>query len=136
MAELKAVPMSPRAGWTAARGVPDPRGLPIKAVDGVIAGTIVEAWAGQSARRSHCYTVQLSGSSIRVLLPQEYVEWPYDGPWGKDHVIVKALTAAQFRDLPASSRQDRIAEVEVSRSTAYMGDDLPYAVADRSESRA
>ena len=136
MAELKAVPLSPRAGWTAARGAPDPRGLPIKALDGVIAGTIVEAFAGQSARRSRCYTVQLSGSSNRVLLPQEYVEWPYDGPWGKDHVIVKALTAAQFRDLPASIRQDRIVEVEVSRSTAYMGDDLPYAVTDRSEPRA
>lgn len=129
----KIVPLRSAEGFSIAEGDPDPRGLPVKACDGVVAGTIAEVWVDRSEPQVRYYEVQLAGSAQRVLLPAGFVQWPNFGLWGNDHVIVKAITAAQFAQVPSIRRDDQITMLEEERIMAYYAGGHLYATPDRSE---
>lgn len=129
----KIVPMRVAEGFRIAEGDPEPRGLPVKACDGVVAGTIVEVWVDRSEPQVRYYEVQLTGSEQRVLLPVGFVQWPNFGLWGNDHVIVKAITAAQFAQVPSTRRDDQITMREEERIMAYYAGGHLYATPGRSE---
>ena len=131
--EPKIVPMSALTGWTVADGDPDPRGLPVYAVDGEVAGTIVDIWVDRSEPQVRYYTVRLAAGEDRVLVPTSQVQWPNFGWWGTDHVTVKAITAAQFRGVPRTKFPDRITLLEEDRIMAYYGGGFLYATPERSE---
>ena len=116
--EPKIVPMRVAPGYTIAAGDPDPRGLPVKACDGNIAGTIVDLWVNRSEPQVSFYEVELTNGQRR-LLPAPLVQWPHFGLWGNDHVIVKAITAAQFADVPTTKRDDRVTLLEEDKIMAY-----------------
>lgn len=130
--EPKIVPMRVAPGYTIAAGDPDPRGLPVKACDGNIAGTIVDLWVNRSEPQVSFYEVELANGQRR-LLPAALVQWPHFGLWGNDHVIVKAITAAQFADVPTTKRDDRVTLLEEDKIMAYYAGGHLYATPSRAE---
>lgn len=129
----KIVPMRTQPGFSIAEGDPDPRGLPVKACDGQVAGTIVDVWVDKSEPQVRYYEVQLAGAERRVLLPSGFVQWPNFGLWGNDHVIVKSITAAQFANVPATKRDDEITLLEEDKIMAYYAGGHLYATDDRAQ---
>ncbi len=130
---VKIVPMRAVEGFSIAEGDPDPRGLPVHACDGVVAGTIADVWVDRSEPQVRYYEVQLSAIDRRVLLPAGFVQWPNFGLWGNDHVIVKSITAAQFSDVPGIASDDRITLREEDRIMAYYASGHLYATPERSQ---
>jgi photosynthetic reaction center H subunit len=120
-------------GFTVAEGDPDPRGLQVKACDGVIAGTITEIWVDRAEPQVRYYEVKLSGSDKIVLLPVPFVQWPNFGLTKTDHVKVKAITAAQFRDVPGLRNPNQITLLEEDKISAYYAGGHLYATAERSQ---
>ena len=68
-------------GYTVASGDPDPRGLPVKAADGEVAGTIVDIWVDRSEPQVRYYEMTLANGGARKLLPIGYVQWPHFVKW-------------------------------------------------------
>lgn len=129
----KIVPLRADSSFSLFSGDPDPRGLPVKACDGVVAGTIAEVWVDRSEPQVRYYEVALAGTAKHVLLPAGFVQWPNFGLWGNDHVIVKAITAAQFADVPGIKRDDQITMLEEERVMAYYAGGHLYATPERSQ---
>jgi photosynthetic reaction center H subunit len=131
--EAKVVPMRVAPGFTVAEGDPDPRGLPVKAADGAIAGKVVDIWVDRSEPQVRYYEIALEGSGKHKLLPTPYVQWPNFGLWGNDHIIVKSITAAQFANVPETKRDDRITLLEEDKVMAYYAGGHLYGQAGRAE---
>lgn len=129
----KIVPMRVAKDFTIAEGDPDPRGLPVKGCDGVIAGTITEVWVDRSEPQVRYYEVTLAAGGRVVLLPVPFVAWPNLGLFGLDHVRVKAITAAQFAKVPATKSMEQITLLEEDKIAAYYGGGHLYATPDRSQ---
>jgi photosynthetic reaction center H subunit len=132
--EAKIVPLRLAPGFYIEPRDPDPRGLPVKAVDGRVAGTIVDLWVDRSEPQVRYYEVQLAAVERRVLLPAALVQWPNFGWFGRmDHVKVKAITSDQFTRVPGIARDDQITLREEDRVMAYYAGGHLYARASRSE---
>jgi len=129
---IKIVPMRVDTSFTIAEGDPDPRGLPVKGCDGVVAGTIVDVWVDRSEPQPRYYEVKLD-SGKQVLLPVPYVAWPNFGLFGLDHVRVKAITAAQFANVPSTKSNDQITFLEEDKICGYYAGGHLYATPDRSQ---
>ena len=129
----KIVPMRLDPTFSVAKGDPDPRGLPVEAVDKVIAGTVIELWVDRAEPQVRYYEVQLAGTERRIMLPAGFVQWPNFGLWGNDRLLVKSITAAQFADVPAIRRDDQITLLEEDKVMAYFAGGHLYATAARSE---
>ena len=129
----KIVPMRLDPTFSVAKGDPDPRGLPVEAVDKVTAGTVIELWVDRAEPQVRYYEVQLSGSERRIMLPAGFVQWPNFGLWGNDRLLVKSITAAQFADVPAIRRDAQITLLEEDKVMAYFAGGHLYATAARSE---
>jgi len=129
----KIVPMRLDPTFSVAKGDPDPRGLPVEAVDKVTAGTVIELWVDRAEPQVRYYEVQLSGTERRIMLPAGFVQWPNFGLWGNDRLLVKSITAAQFADVPAIRRDDQITLLEEDKVMAYFAGGHLYATAARSE---
>ena len=129
----KIVPMRAAPGYFIAEGDPDPRGLKVKGCDGVVAGTIVEVWVDRSEPQVRYYEVRLAVGERTVLLPVNYVQWPLFGLARTDYVTVKAITAAQFADVPATRDSSQITLREEDRICAYYAGGHLYATPERSQ---
>jgi photosynthetic reaction center H subunit len=79
------------------------------------------------------YEVQLTGSDKVVLLPVAFVQWPNFGLTTTDHVRVKAITAAQFRDVPGLRNPNQITLLEEDKISGYYAGGHLYATAERSQ---
>jgi photosynthetic reaction center H subunit len=133
LGDVKIVPMRLATSYSIANGDPDPRGLPVHAADKQVAGTIVDVWVDRSEPQVRYYEVKLAGGERNVMLPVGYVQWPNFGLWGNDHVIVKAITSAQFRDVPAIRSTEQITLLEEDKVMAYFAGGHLYADASRAE---
>lgn len=132
--DAKIVPMRLAPGFHIEPRDPDPRGLPVRASDGRVAGTILDLWVDRSEPQVRYYEVQVAGTERRVLLPAAFVQWPNFGWFGRmDHVKVKAITADQFTRVPATRRDDMVTLREEDRIMAYFAGGHLYATASRAE---
>jgi len=132
--EAKIVPMRLAPGYHIEPRDPDPRGLPVRACDGRVAGTILDVWVDRSEPQARYYEVLLAGTERRVLLPTAFVQWPNFGWFGRmDHVRVKAITADQFTRVPATRRDDQITLREEDRIMGYFAGGHLYAKGSRAE---
>jgi photosynthetic reaction center H subunit len=131
--KVKIVPMRTAPDFFVAEGDPDPRGLAVKACDGVIAGRIVDIWVDRSEPQVRYYEVQLINGGRHVLLPVGFVQWPGFGLRASDHVLVKSITAAQFFDVPATMSETQVTLREEDRISAYYAGGHLYATAARSQ---
>ncbi len=129
----KIVPMRLDPTFFVAKGDPDPRGLPVIAADKEVAGTVVELWVDRAEPQVRYYEVKLAASGRHVMLPAGFVQWPNFGLWGNDKLLVKAITAAQFGNVPAIKRDDQITLLEEDRVMAYFAGGHLYATAERAE---
>ncbi len=129
----KIVPMRLDPTFFVAKGDPDPRGMPVVALDKAVAGTVVELWVDRAEPQVRYYEVQLANSDRRVMLPAGFVQWPNLGLWGNDKLLVKSITSAQFANVPAIKRDDQITLLEEDRVMAYYAGGHLYATAERSE---
>lgn len=129
----KIVPLRAAPGFFIAEGDPDPRGLAVRACDGVIAGRIVEVWIDRSEPQVRYYEVQLINGGRTVLLPVPFVQWPNFGLTKTDHVLVKSITAAQFADVPGIKDAAQITLREEDRISAYYAGGHLYATPARSQ---
>jgi photosynthetic reaction center H subunit len=129
----KIIPMRSDATFHVAKGDPDPRGLPVVAADKVVAGTVVDIWVDRAEPQVRYYEVQLAAVDRRVMLPAGFVQWPNFGLWGNDKLLVKAITSAQFANVPAIKSDTQITLLEEDKVMAYYAGGHLYATADRSE---
>lgn len=129
----KIIPMRLDPTYFVAKGDPDPRGLPVVAADKAVAGTVVELWVDRAEPQVRYYEVKLASSDRHVMLPAGFVQWPNFGLWGNDKLIVKAITSAQFANVPAIKRDDQVTLLEEDKIMAYFAGGHLYATADRSE---
>ena len=79
------------------------------------------------------YEVKLANGDRHIMLPSGFVQWPNFGLWGNDRLLVKAITSAQFSDVPAIKRDDTITLLEEDKVMAYFAGGHLYATAARSE---
>ncbi len=129
----KVVPMRLNPQYTVFEKDPDPRGLPVKGCDGEVGGTIVDIWVDRAEPQVRYYEVKVANGTRQVLLPVGYVQWPNFGLWGNDHVKVKAITGAQFADVPGTKRDDQITMLEEEKIMAYYAGGHLYATPERAE---
>ncbi len=130
---VKIIPMRVDSTFSVATGDPEPRGLPVIAADKQTVGHVVDMWVDRSEPQVRYYEVALSGGGRHVLLPAGFVQWPNFGLWGNDRLLVKAITAAQFADVPATKSESEITLLEEDKIMAYFAGGHLYANSARSE---
>jgi photosynthetic reaction center H subunit len=110
---------------------PDPRGMPVVAADGKVAGTVVDAWVDRSEMLLRYYEVEVAatGGPKRVLLP---VNFSKVSAWRRRLKVV-SITAAQFQNVPQTARADQVTLREEDRIMGYYGGGHLYAFPSRSE---
>jgi photosynthetic reaction center H subunit len=123
------VPMRLAEGFTIAEGDPDPRGMDVLGADGRAAGTITDCWVDRAEHLIRYFEVEVVGGK-KVLLPVNFTS-TIEG--ARNRVTVKAITAAQFADVPATASGDQVTLREEDRITGYYGGGKLYATPDRSE---
>ncbi|HYW32107.1 MAG TPA: photosynthetic reaction center subunit H [Gemmatimonas sp.] len=131
--QLKIVPMRHDPTFSIANGDPDPRGLPVIALDKQVAGTVVDLWVDRAEPQVRYYEVKLAAEERHIMLPAGFVQWPNFGLWGNDRLLVKSITAAQFSDVPAIRTDGTITLLEEDKIMAYFAGGHLYATASRSE---
>jgi photosynthetic reaction center H subunit len=125
----KIVPMRVAAGFSIAKGDPDPRGMEVLGLDGAVAGKVSDVWVDRPESYIRYLEVSLTSGGQPVLLP-------ITGALinkGKRKVVVDAITAAQFADVPRLEKSDQITLYEEERVVAYYGGGYLYATASRQE---
>jgi len=128
--DLKIVPMRVAKNFFVAKGDPDPRGMLVRGADGGIAGTVSDIWVDRAEWQIRYLEVALEGGAGQtMLLPMTMalIHKPLR------HVLVDAITAAQFAGVPRLSNPDQVTFYEEERVVAYYGGGFLYATPSRSE---
>jgi photosynthetic reaction center H subunit len=124
--EPKIVPLRLAADHGVAPRDTDPRGLPVIGADGKEAGKVGDLWIDRCEMMFRYLEVRLPAGG-RVLLPIAFARIR------KDEVVVDALLASQFGNVPALARNDQITMLEEEKVSAYYGAGTLYATPDRQE---
>jgi photosynthetic reaction center H subunit len=108
---------------------PDPRGMPVVAADGKVAGTVRDCWIDRAEPQIRYLEVEVptAGGSRNVLLPYGFAKYDV----GRRLVKVASITAAQFADVPGLRNPDVVTRLEEERISAYYGGGTLYATPDR-----
>lgn len=125
--DAKIVPMRTLPDYSIAERDPDPRGMPVIGVDGRQGGTVVDVWIDTSEHLIRYLEVDVGDRA--VLLPMTFSlvkEKPH-------HVYVNAITAVQFKDVPATKSPTQVTLREEDRICGYYGGGMLYAYPQRSE---
>ena len=125
----KIVPLRASAEFFLAHEDPDPRGMEVVGADGVVAGTVVDAWVDRSEFVLRYLEIELSGvgGQGRVLLPLGFA----DIRRKSRQIRVYAILGAQFADVPRLRRAESISLLEEDKVAAYYAGGLLYATPDR-----
>ncbi len=124
------VPLSSDGGFYLERKDPDPRGMPVVAADGVVAGTVSDVWIDKADRMVRYLQIALPGEGGREILAPMMTA-TIEKRNGR--VVIDALLAHQFGDAPAIEGADTITLYEEDRVQAYFGGGYLYATPERSE---
>ena len=106
---------------------PDPRGMPVLGLDGELAGTVVDVWIDRSEPQIRYLQVGLPRTQASVLLPIACAKISAS----KRVVAVRAITAAQFVDVPVTAASDLVTRLEEDKIQAYYSAGYLYATPDR-----
>lgn len=124
------VPMRVAGEFSVCRQDADPRGMTVIGCDGAAAGTVTDIWVDRSESLIRYLQVGLGGGSgTSVLVPMTMAV--VSG--SKRTVSVRAITAAQFADVPGPASPDQITLDEEERVVAYYGGGHLYATRERQE---
>lgn len=126
--EPKIVPMRVARNFTIASEDADPRGMHVLGADNGVAGTVSDIWIDRAEWNVRYLEVALTGGGTVLL--------PITGALinkGRGKVMVDAITAAQFADVPKLSNPDQVTFYEEERIVAYYGGGYLYATPARAE---
>jgi len=123
----KIVPLRVAEGYSLAEEDPDPRGMTVVAADGLVAGTVVDAWIDRSETFVRFLEVEAAAGGWRVLVPMLLVR--LDG--ARRVVTVNSVTAAQLAAAPTPRSPDRITLREEDRISGYFAGGHLYATPQR-----
>lgn len=117
------VPMRSVSDFGVVDGDPDPRGMPVVAGDGKIAGTVTDLWVDTDEILIRYVEMTVgSGEEARtVLIPAGFT----DVRGGK--VDVPSIYSTHFANVPAIAGTDRITRLEEEKLMGYFGGGLLYA---------
>jgi photosynthetic reaction center H subunit len=104
---------------------PDPRGMAVTGADGAIAGTVTDVWVDRSEMLIRYLAVDTGART--VLAPMAMAKVSRNG------VVIDAINAAQFADVPGVAEATSITFYEEERIVAYFGGGYLYANASRQE---
>jgi photosynthetic reaction center H subunit len=127
-ADPKIVPLRAAPGWHIPEGDPEIRGRPVFAIDGKVAGTVVDLWVDKSDVLLRYVEVEVVGSGKRVLIPLGVVHW-----WGEGPVKCDTATAAQIAAAPVTAHPERVTLREEDRISGYFGGGELHATPEASE---
>ena len=146
------VPLRVETTFSLALQDPEPRGMPVKGADGVIAGTVSDVWVDRAEVVIRYIEVELTKElgGRHVLLPINYariqanrgLKWmdvmfaplrPSQNHCPSGEVIVQSIMGNQFADVPATKSADQITKLEEDKITAYYSAGILYANAQRQE---
>jgi photosynthetic reaction center H subunit len=123
---VRIVPMRAAGGYTVATQDPDPRGWPVIAGDGEVAGTIADIWVDRSEEVIRYFEVQTNGGR-RVLLPHNFSR---PNVWRR-RIEVRSILAKHFEHVPATANPDQVTLLEEDKIMGYYGGGTLYATPDR-----
>lgn len=107
---------------------PDPRGMPVIAADGLVAGEVSDVWVDRSEFLIRYLEVRVPALDGRtVLLPMPFARVVAH----LRQIRVASITAAQFADVPALQSPDQVTFREEDRISAYFGSGHLYATPAR-----
>ncbi|MBS0277417.1 MAG: photosynthetic reaction center subunit H [Proteobacteria bacterium] len=125
----KIVPMRVAKDFYLPNGEADPRGMMVVGADRGMAGTVKDIWVDRAEWQIRYLEVALDGSGQSVLLPITMSKINKS----RRHVVVDAITAAQFASVPKIANPDQVTFYEEERVVAYYGGGFLYAVPARQE---
>ena len=124
----------------------DPRGLDVRALDGVVVGKVSEIWIDSMEAFARYYQVDLN-SGKTVLMPMMYATYhrkrtaPTGGSLAdrlidrrEKEIHVASITSEQFENVPVLADPSQITLREEDRLQAYFGGGHLYATRQRTES--
>ena len=122
------VPMRLAEWFSIAPRDPDPRGMPVYGADDKLAGTVTDAWVDLSETTIRYLEVDI-GTGSHVLLPINMA----DINKGQGQIVVDAILAGQFVQVPRQKSADRVTLLEEERIMGYYGAGYLYATPARQE---
>jgi photosynthetic reaction center H subunit len=123
----KIVPMRVANDFSIAKNDPDPRGWPVVGADGVVGGTLRDAWVDRAEMLIRYWEVEVADTGERVLLPYGFTQI-LDGK-----VKVESILGHQFASAPKLASPDQITLLEEEKVMAYYGGGILYADPEREE---
>ena len=126
--DLKIVPMRVASNFHIARGDPDPRGMLVLGADNAVAGSVSDIWVDRAEWTIRYLEVALnSGGTVLLPITGALIRQ------ARRHVLVDAITAAQFDGVPRLGNPDQVTFYEEERIVAYYGGGYLYATPARAE---
>ena len=125
----KIVPMRVAANFSIAKADADPRGMTVLGADGAVAGTVSDVWVDRAEWMIRYLEVTLRETPQTVLLPMTMALVRKN----KRQVLVDAILASQFAEVPKLSNPDQVTLYEEERVVAYYGGGFLYAKPSRAE---
>ena len=122
------VPMRVATDFTVAHEDPDPRGLDVKGMDGLVGGTIVDLWVDRSEPCLRYLEMEVS-EGVRRIIPVPFTRMPRPSSWipfltvgsPATHVQIDVLKAVDFAGIPALRNPDVVTLLEEDKIMAYFG---------------
>ena len=126
--DLKIVPLRVATSFSIATGDPDPRGMLVLGADNVVAGSVSDVWVDRAESTIRYLEVALnSGGTVLLPITGALIKK------SRRHVLVDAITAAQFEGVPRLGNPDQVTFYEEERVVAYYGGGYLYATPARAE---
>ncbi len=123
------VPMRVATDFFVAHEDPDPRGMDVKGMDGVVGGKVVELWVDRSEPCLRYLEIEVTGASGVRLVPVPFMRIPRAKNWmpfmqagpSASHVQIDVLKAGDFAGIPQTKTADLVTLLEEDKISAYFG---------------
>jgi photosynthetic reaction center H subunit len=126
--EPKIVPMRVAQNFYVEPRDPDPRGMPVLGLDGVVAGTVVDLWVDRAEPQVRYLEIELAGGAGRtVLMPMTVCK--VHGRKGV--VMTKSIRGSQFVHVPGVRNPDLVTLLEEDKIMAFYAGGYLYATPER-----
>lgn len=132
--DLKITPLRDMPDFHIVSADRDPRGLPVIAGDGKIAGEVKDIWIDREEQIIRYLEIDIEGRSVLAPMTLARVggRLAKFGVW-RPEVKIKALLSDQFAGVPAIKDPNSITLLEEDKVTAYYGAGTFYATPQRSD---
>jgi photosynthetic reaction center H subunit len=129
LGETRMAPMRVATDFSVEEEDPDPRGMPVIAADGEVAGTVSDIWVDRAEPRISFLEVKVAATGRNVLLPMTFAR--VDG--SSRQVKVASILARHFANVPALKNPNEVTAREEDQISAYYAGGHLYAKPERAE---